>query len=87
MIDVETTCHKCGTVTVQRVSNICDNCTEDDAYKREHSRCRAYETTCKDGADCPDFVEECDCLECWPIDEEHDRYYEDRDVLNRIAED
>ena len=87
MIDVETTCHKCGTVTVQRILNICDNCTEDDAYKQAHSGCRAYETTCIDGTDCPDYVEECDCLECWPIDEEHDRYYTDREALDRIAED
>ena len=54
---------------------ICDNCTEDNAYKRECSGCRANETTCKDGRNCPDFIEQCDCLECHPFDEEHNRYY------------
>ena len=73
MIDVTTTCHGCGTITIQRMQTMCDNCKINNAQENPHHRCNA--------------IEQCDCLECWPIDEEHDRYYEDRDVLNRIAED
>jgi len=27
--------------------------------------CRASESTCVDGKDCPDYVENCACTECW----------------------
>ena len=43
---------------------VCENCVEDEAYKQEHSGCRANEATCIDGRDCPDFVEYCDCPYC-----------------------
>ena len=30
----------------------------------EGHRCRADESTCVDGKDCPDYVENCECPEC-----------------------
>jgi hypothetical protein len=47
---------------------ICENCVEDKDY--EHSGCRANEETCIDGKNCPDYVENCDCTVCWPMDKE-----------------
>ena len=47
---------------------ICENCVEDKDY--DHSGCRANEETCIDGKNCPDYVENCDCTVCWPMDKE-----------------
>ena len=41
---------------------VCDNCTQD--HNGLHL-CRASESTCVDGKDCPDYVENCACTECW----------------------
>jgi len=45
------------------------------AERSPHHRCRADVESCIDGEDCPDFMEQCDCFDCHPFDEEHDRYY------------
>ena len=45
---------------------LCDSCTEDESG--EHM-CRANESFCIDGIDCPDYQEYCPCKECGGIDE------------------
>lgn len=45
---------------------ICETCVEDTVCALIHSGCRADEATCIDGRACPDFIERCDCLICWP---------------------
>ena len=54
---------------------ICSNCEMNIAERSPHHRCRADVESCIDGEDCPDFIEQCDCFDCHPFDEEHDRYY------------
>jgi len=39
----------------------CDNCTQDPNGQHQ---CRANESTCIDGKDCPDYIETCGCPEC-----------------------
>ena len=39
---------------------ICDGCTE-AAHGNFFHRCRANESSCVDGEDCPDYIEHCDC--------------------------
>ena len=41
---------------------LCDSCSLDS--KNEH-RCRADETLCVDGIECPDYQEFCSCSSCW----------------------
>jgi len=56
------------------IAELCSNCEMDIAERNPYHRCRAMDSSCIDGTDCPDFVE-CSCVQCWPIDEEHNRYY------------
>ena len=44
-------------------SIICDNCIEDGS-EQEHTRCRADESSCVDGKECPDYMPLCLCSEC-----------------------
>jgi hypothetical protein len=41
----------------------CDNCRQAEPDSLDH-RCRADETSCIDGADCPDYVDKCACAIC-----------------------
>ena len=40
----------------------CDNCQL--AEDNHGHRCRANESSCIDGTDCPDYIEQCDCQQC-----------------------
>ena len=65
---------RCGKKEMQELKQvvdylICDACTEDRGYNQDHSGCRAYEGTCIDGRECPDFVTLCLCPECNRKDE------------------
>ena len=43
---------------------ICDNCVTHTVGTSQPHRCRADESSCVDGKDCPDFIERCECMRC-----------------------
>ena len=43
---------------------ICDNCVTHTVGTSQPHRCRADESSCVDGKDCPDFTERCECMRC-----------------------
>ncbi len=59
------------------IDMICDNCLMAmdetkcrpmywDSYPiEEWHRCRADSTSCLDGVNCPDYIDECDCSVCF----------------------
>jgi len=48
---------------------ICDNCVEDNRITiidgEMYHRCRASKLSCIDGAYCSDYIEHCDCKDCY----------------------
>lgn len=49
---------------------ICENCVEDTnkiiiVHGEMYHRCRANDMSCIDGVDCPDYIERCDCKDCY----------------------
>ena len=59
----------------------CDNCQL--AEDNHGHRCRANESSCIDGTDCPDYIEQCDCKQCVETDQE----YKDRKLAILEAKD
>ena len=49
---------------------ICENCVADTNRitiidGEMFHRCRANESSCVEGKDCPDYIEHCDCKDCY----------------------
>ena len=45
---------------------VCDNCCIAEEDIEASHRCRADESSCAiDGKDCPDYIEHCDCKDCY----------------------
>ena len=67
---LEGICGKSALLELKQVVDhlICDTCTEDmnAGYEPHEHGCRANESTCIDGEECPDFVSLCLCPECVP---------------------
>ena len=42
------------------------DCGADHIISDEYGhRCRADENSCVEGKNCPDYIETCDCEQCW----------------------
>ena len=44
---------------------MCDNCCIAREDIEASHRCRANEMSCIDGKDCPDYINQCDCKDCY----------------------
>jgi hypothetical protein len=45
--------------------DVCDNCEYGNDPDATYHRCRADEFSCIDGTDCPYYIEQCDCKQCY----------------------
>ena len=49
----------------QGYNMMCDNCCIAREDIEASHRCRANEMSCIDGKDCPDYINQCDCKDCY----------------------